>query len=88
VPVLMGDVRGPYGDSDGEEREQRRDEIGAGVKRLRDEAEAVRGKAGGELERDERNRRTDRDQRRPPLRIHAASETEEPAEAGSSMTLR
>ena len=42
VPVLVPFVGRPRGDADGEEREQRRDEIRAGVKRLGEEREAVR----------------------------------------------
>jgi hypothetical protein len=46
VPVLVADVGGPQGDAEREEREQRGDEVGAGVRGLGDEAEAVRGKTG------------------------------------------
>ena len=53
VPVLMPRVRGPHGDADGEEREQRRDQVGAGVHRLGHEAEAARREAGAELQPDE-----------------------------------
>ena len=43
LPVAVGvrAVGGTAGDADREEREQRRDEVGAGVQRLRDEAEAA-----------------------------------------------
>ena len=68
---------------------QRRHEVGAGVQRLRDQAQAVRGEACAELERDEHDGRDHRDERRTSLGIHPASETEEPAlPAGSSATPR
>ena len=41
VPVLVPASAGPAGDADREERQQRRDEVGAGVERLGDEAEAA-----------------------------------------------
>src|SRR6266550_6532001 len=86
MAVLVRDVSGPHRDADRKEGQQRRHEVGAGVQRLRDEAEAVRRETRAELERDERNRRGDGDERGPSLRIHPASETEEPAgEAGSSL---
>ena len=46
VPVLVSRVGRPGRDADGEERQQRRDEVGAGVQRLRDEPEAAAGEAG------------------------------------------
>ena len=88
VAVLVRDVRGADGDTDREEREQRRNEVGSGVQRLGDQAEAVRRQAGAELERDEHDGRDHRDERCSPLRMHPASETEEPAEAGSSSIFR
>src|SRR4029453_8287901 len=61
-----------------------RDEVGAPMRSLGGETEAVRSQARAELQRNQRNGCADRDECCPPLRIHAASETEEPAEAGSS----
>ena len=54
VAVLVAGVGGTRGDADREERQQRRDEVGAGVRGLREEPEAVRGEARAELERDQR----------------------------------
>src|SRR3954452_16955850 len=88
VPVLVRHVRGADRNTDGEEREQRRNQIGSGVQRLGDQPEAVRRQAGAELERDEQDGRDHRDERRSPLRMHPASKTEEPAEAGSSSIFR
>ena len=84
VAVLVRDVRGADRDADREERQQRRDQVGSGVQRLGDQSEAVRRQAGAELERDEHDGRDHRDERRSPLRMHPASKTEEPAEAGPS----
>src|SRR3954466_5066044 len=88
VPVLVRHVRGADCDTDGEERQQRRNQIGSGMQRLGDQSEAVRRQAGAELERDEEDGRDPRDERRSPLRMHPASKTEEPAEAGSSSIFR
>src|SRR5580765_8009788 len=88
VAVLVRNVRGADRDPDREEREQRRNQIGSGVQRLGDQSEAVRRQAGAELERDEHDGRDHRDERRSPLRMHSASKTEEPAEAGSSSIFR
>src|SRR5256886_2681609 len=87
VPVLVRDVSGPDRDANRKESQQRRNEVGAGVQRLRDEAEAVRRETRAELERDERNRRGHGDERGLSLRIHPASETEEPAGKASSSLL-
>ena len=57
VAVLVAHVGRPPGDADGEERQERGDEVGARVRRLGEEPEAVRREAGRELERDERRRR-------------------------------
>ena len=84
VAVLVSDVRRPDRDADREEGQQGRDQVGAGVRGLRYEAQAVRRQSRGELEHDQRDGGADRDERDSPLRMHAASETEEPAEAGSS----
>ncbi len=84
VAVLVRDVGRPHRHADGEERQQRRDQVGARMRGLRDEAEAVRGQARAELEHDQRDGRADRDERRSPLGIHAASETERAAEAARS----
>ena len=71
VPVLVPFVGRPAGDADREEREQRGDEVGAGVQRLGDQPEAAADQAGAELERGEHRRRADRDERGPALRRHA-----------------
>ena len=73
VAVLVAGIGGAHGDADGEEREQRSDEIGAGMGGLGDEAEAVRREAGAELQRDERERREHRPERGLPLGLHAGS---------------
>ena len=70
VPVLVPRISRPGGDADGEEGEQRRDEVGAGVERLRDEPEAPGGEAGDELERDQRGRGEHGDERGAALRAH------------------
>ena len=63
---------GRTGDADREEREQRGDEVGAGVQRLGDEAEAAAREPDAELEREQHDRRADRDERGSALRRHAA----------------
>ena len=88
VAVLVPDVGRAAGDAEREERQQRRDQVRSGVRGLGDEAEAVRREPGDELERDECRRGEDGEECRPALRGHAPSETEEPAEAGSSLRLR
>ena len=75
VAVLVARICGPHGDTDGEERQQRGDEIGAGVRGFGDEAEAVRGEAGAELERDERERCEHRPERGFPLGLHGGKRT-------------
>ena len=70
VPVLVTRIGGPHGDTDREEREERRDEVGAGMDRFRDETETVRCKARPELERDERAGGEDGHQCGPALRAH------------------
>jgi hypothetical protein len=59
------------GHPDGEERQQRGDEVGARVQRLGDQAEASGDQAGDELERDQRGGGGDRQQRGALLRGHA-----------------
>ena len=54
VAELVRDVGRPAATRTREERQQRSDEVGAGVQRLGEEAEAVRREADGELERDKR----------------------------------
>ena len=87
VTVLVPDVRGTYGDPDGEERQQRRDEIRSRVQRLGDEAEAVRSEPGDELHRQQECRRNDGHERGSTLRAHrdrlTTRKRREPAEAGS-----
>ena len=75
VPVLMSGVGGPDGDADGEEGQPGSDEIGSGVRGLRDEAEAVRREAGAELEPDQRERGEDGPERSFPLGLHARKRT-------------
>ena len=72
VPELMRDVGRPGRDAHGEVGEQRGDEVGAGVRRLGDEAEAVRREADGQLEDDEDGGRGDREERRAALWRHAS----------------
>jgi len=54
VAELVLNVRRPRGDAHGEVGEQRRNEVGAGVRGLRDEAEAAGREADAQLEDDER----------------------------------
>ena len=70
VPVLVAEIRRLHCNADREERQERRDEIGAGVDRLRDEPEAVRRQTRPELERDECARSEDGHERGAPLRAH------------------
>ncbi len=70
VPVLMADVGRPSRDADGEERQQRCNEVGARVRGLREEPEAVRREPRPELQPDESNRDQHGDKRSPPLRSH------------------
>ena len=72
VSVRVPAIGRPPGDADGEQRQQRRDEVGPGVHRLRDEAEAPAREPGGELQRDEHAGGDDRDECRTPLRAHPA----------------
>ena len=81
VPVLMAAVGGAARDADREERQQRRNEVGAGVERLGDETEAAARQAGAQLERHESRRRADRDERGAALRRHAAKARSVPAAA-------
>ena len=85
MAVLVSDIGRPHRHTDGEERQERRDQVGARMRGLRDEAEAVRRQARAELEHDQGDGRTDRDERRAPLGVHAASETERAAEAARSV---
>ena len=73
VPVLVPDVGGPGGDADGEERQQRRNEIRARVDRLGEQGEAVRREADGKLDRDQHDRGEDGDERGAALRRHSIS---------------
>ena len=66
----MSDVGGPSRNPDGEERQQGSDQIGAGVQRLGDQAEAVRRKPDAQFQREERRGRDDRDERGSALRSH------------------
>ena len=62
VPVRMAAVGRPRSDPDGEEGQQRGDEIGAGMRCLGDEPERMSLEPDSELERDETCGREDRDQ--------------------------
>ena len=57
MAVEVRRVRRLAREADREERQQRRDEVGAAVRRLGDEGEAPRCEAGRELDRDQRHRR-------------------------------
>lgn len=59
VPVRMAAVGRPRSDTDGEEGEQRSDEIGAGMRCFGDEPERMGLESDCELERDEPRRRED-----------------------------
>ena len=63
VAERMAVVRRAPRDADGEERQQRGDDVGARMDRLGDEREAVGEQPDDELRRDERDRRDDRDER-------------------------
>ena len=76
VAVLVAEIGGAHGDADGEEGQQRGDEVGARMGGLRDEAEAVRGEAGTELQRDQRERREHRPERGFPLGLHGGKRTQ------------
>ena len=71
VAVRVAPVGGLHGEADGEEREQRGDEVGARVQRLGDEAEAAARKARAELDEHQRDGRTHGHERGAPLRGHA-----------------
>jgi hypothetical protein len=71
VPVRMAGVGGTPGDADGVERQQRRHEVGPRVRRFREEAEAVGGDAGDQLDANQHACGDDRDERCAALRAHA-----------------
>ncbi len=73
VPVLVADVRRPHRDADREERQQRCNEVGAGVDRLGHEAEAAARNARPELDPDQAGGRGNRDEGSTPLRAHRNS---------------
>ena len=75
VPVRVAAIRGPDRDRDGEEREQRGGEVGAGVRRLGEQPEARAREPGDELDHDEETRGPDRDERSAALRRHARKAT-------------
>ncbi len=62
VAELVLDVGRSCGDAHREVREERSDEVGAGVRCLGEEAEAVRGEADAQLEDEERRGGGDRDE--------------------------
>ena len=77
VAVLMRNVRRTHGHADGEERQQRGDEISARVQRLRDEPEAVHRETGRELDRQQHHRGDDGHERGSALRAHMGRLTSE-----------
>src|SRR5439155_8624412 len=54
VTVCVAGIRRASGDTNREERQQRRDQVDSGVRRLREQPETVRGDPCGDLERDQR----------------------------------
>ena len=70
VAVLVTGIGGPDRDADGEERQERRDEVDARMGGLGEQAEAARGKSGRELDRDQDRRRNDRHERGAALGAH------------------
>ena len=72
LPVTIGvaGIGGAPRDADREEREERRDEVDAGVRRLREQTEAVGRDACGDLERDQRAGCKHGDERGAALRTH------------------
>ena len=71
VTVRVAAVGRPDRHADGEEGQQRGDEVGAGVRRLGHEPEAAACDPGCQLDRDQDDRGDDRDERDPALRRHA-----------------
>ena len=71
VAVGVATIGGTHRDGHGEERQERRREVGPRVRGLREETEARAGEAGDELDRDEETGGPDRDERGAPLRRHA-----------------
>ena len=69
VTVRMARVGGTTGDADREEGEERRDEVGARVRSLGEQAEAVGGNPGRELDRDQRAGRKHGDECCSPLGV-------------------
>ena len=76
VAILVPGIGRTHGHADGEERQQRRDEIRARVGRRRDEPEAVGRQAGAELERNERDRCEHRPERGFSLGLHGRKRKE------------
>ena len=70
VAVRVATISGTHRDGHGEERQERRGEVGPRVRRLREEAEARAGEAGDELDRNEEAGGPDGDERGAPLRRH------------------
>jgi hypothetical protein len=60
------------GDADGHEGQQRGDQVGAGVRRLGEQAEAAGRDSGHELHRDQHAGGDDRDESGAALRAHGA----------------
>ena len=78
VAVGMPPIRGPNRHADGEERQERSDEVGAGVDGLRHEPEAAAREAGGQLEANEGAGCAHGDERGSPLWRHVAKPRESP----------
>ena len=86
VAVLVTGVGRSRGDADREEGQERRDQIDPGVRGLGEQAEAVRGEAGAELQPDEGGRCEHGDERSPPLRCHGTSVFQASGSSGQTTT--
>src|SRR5205823_702688 len=73
VTVCVAGIRRASGDTNREERQQRRDQVDSGVRRLREQPETVRGDPCGDLERDQRAGREHGDESGSALRGHTLS---------------
>src|SRR5439155_10283624 len=73
VTVCVAGIRRASGDTNREERQQRRDQVDSGVRRLREQPETVRGDPCGDLERDQRAGREHGDESGAALWGHALS---------------
>ena len=73
MPVLVLQVGRPLRQRDGVEREQRGDRVDAGVRRLRDDAEAAAGQPDSQLGGTEQQRGREREERGAPRGGHGRS---------------